>query len=466
MSPVERLAMLPVAARREVMDRLSLDEMERFPYLWREWWARPEQLAPAGDWRIWLYLGGRGTGKTRAGAEWVRERVKSGSRHIAMIAPIVADIRSVLIDGPAGILKISPPGEVPRYEPSKRHRLTWPNGAVAEGFSSDEPNRLRGPQFDAAWCDEIAAWRYPETWDMLMFGLRLGDDPRVMATTTPRPIDLLIGSGKDGHRLGLKNDPTCVHSRGDSYRNRANLAPSYFAQIVKRFEGSRLGRQELLAEILEDIPGALFSRQQIDAGRPPIGAPFPELRRIVVAIDPAVTSGEEADETGIIVVGKDDNGHGYVLADLSGHYAPIEWARVAINAYGTHAADRIVAEVNNGGEMVETTLRMVDSNVPFTAVHASRGKVTRAEPISALYEQGRIHHLGAFPALEDQMCAFTSDFDRSTAGYSPDRVDALVWGFTELLIEAPRGNTSVSDEVRGMLQQMAAASRLRRQMRY
>jgi predicted phage terminase large subunit-like protein len=265
---------------------------------------------------------------------------------------------------------------------------------------------------------------------MLMFGLRLGPDPRVVVTTTPKPIKII---------RELIADPTTVITRGSTYDNRANLAPAFLQQIVRKYEGTRLGRQELNAEILDDVPGALWSRALIEETRWPVHRNIPDLVRIVVAIDPAMSSGEDADETGIIVAGKDVDGHGYVLADLSGRYPPTEWAKAAIAAYKEHRADRIVAEVNNGGEMVEATLRVLDPNVSYTAVRASRGKVTRAEPIAALYEQDRIHHLGAFAQLEDQMCGFSSDFDRQTAGYSPDRVDALVWAFTELLVDQMEG---------------------------
>jgi phage terminase large subunit-like protein len=345
-----------------------------------------------------------------------------------------------MVEGEAGILAISPDHERPLYEPSKR-RLTWRNGAVATTFSADEPERLRGPQHDAAWCDELGAWRYPEAWDMLMFGMRLGADPRTVVTTTPRPAKLI---------RDLVRDPTCVVTRGSSYENRANLAGAFLQQIIKKYEGTRLGRQELNAELLDDVPGALWSRALIEAARPPMGFVMPDLVRVVVAIDPAASSGEDADETGIIVAGKDKDSRGYVLADLSGHHTPIEWARIAVAAYKSHGADRIVAEVNNGGEMVEATLRVVDDNVAYTAVHATRGKVVRAEPVAALYEQRRIRHMGAFTALEDQMCEFTPDLDRSKpkrdptdpsslgmggARSSPDRADALVWAFTELLVE-------------------------------
>ena len=386
-----------------------------------------------------LLMAGRGFGKTRCGAEWVRAEVKAGRRRIALVGATAADARDVMVEGESSILAISPDPERPIYEPSKR-RLTWPNGAVATTFSADEPKRLRGPQHDAAWCDELGAWRYPEAWDMLMFGMRLGADPRTVVTTTPRPAKLI---------RDLVRDPTCVVTRGSSYENRANLAGAFLQQIIKKYEGTRLGRQELNAELLDDVPGALWGRALIEAARSPMGFVMPDLVRVVVAIDPAASSGEDADETGIIVAGKDKDSRGYVLADLSGHHTPIEWARIAVAAYKSHGADRIVAEVNNGGEMVEATLRVVDDNVAYTAVHATRGKVVRAEPVAALYEQSRIRHMGAFTALEDQMCEFTPDLDRSKpkrdstdpsslgkgGRTSPDRADALVWAFTELLVE-------------------------------
>jgi phage terminase large subunit-like protein len=420
---------------------MNQEELEEFERSWT-YWARDEQRPPLGDWRVWLYLAGRGAGKTRSGAEWVQMQVGAGRKRIALVAPTAADARDVMVEGESGIMGVAPEDddERPIYEPSKR-RLTWPNGAIATTYSADEPERLRGPQHDAAWCDELAAWRYPEAWDMLMFGLRLGDDPRVMVTTTPRPTRLI---------KELVADPSVVISRGTTYKNRANLAGAFLQQIIKKYEGTRLGRQELNAELLDDVPGALWNRALIEAARAPIGFVLPDLVRVVVAIDPAVSSGEDADETGIIVAGKDKDGRGYVLADLSGRYTPIEWARIASSAYRAHGADRVVAEVNNGGDLVENTLRVVDDNIAYTAVHATRGKVVRAEPVSALYEQGRIRHMGSFTALEDQMCEFTPDLDRSKpkrdttdpssvsmggARSSPDRADALVWAFTELLVE-------------------------------
>jgi phage terminase large subunit-like protein len=428
------LASLPEPLRNKLVRSLTPEQALKIKYDW-PYRARPGQLPPPGEWRVWLLLAGRGFGKTRTGAEFVRARVGARTaRRIALVAPTAADARDVMVEGESGLLAIAPPADRPLYEPSKR-RLTWSNGAIATTYSADEPERLRGPQHDFAWCDELAAWRYPEAWDMLMFGLRLGDDPRAVVTTTPRPTKLI---------RALIADPKVMMTRGATAENRANLAPAFLDQIVRRYEGTRLGRQELDAELLDDMPGGLWQRGIIEATRT---STVPKFSRVVVAIDPAVSASEHADETGIIAAGRDANGHGYVLADASGRYAPAEWARVAIAAYGARQADRIVAEINNGGDMVEATLRMIDPNVPFSAVRAARGKVARAEPVAALYEQGRIHHIGTFAQLEDQMCSFTSDFDRTTAGYSPDRVDALVWAFTELLVE-PRAGDGIFEAYR------------------
>jgi predicted phage terminase large subunit-like protein len=391
-------------------------------YKWRGWRARPKQLAPPGDWHVWLILAGRGSGKTRAGAEWVREQVEShGCRRIALVGETSADVRNVMIEGDSGILAISPPNFRPLYEPSKS-RLTWPNGAIALAYSGDEPDQLRGPQHDAAWADEPAKWKYlSEAWDNVEFGLRLGARPRIVATTTPRPIKWI--------RDRLRDHPMTVVTRGSTYDNAVNLAPSFLDRMKKTYEGTRLGRQELHAEFLEDVPGALWQSENIEEHRVQRA---PDLDRVVIGIDPAVTSGEDAHETGIIIAGKGRDGHAYVIEDLSCRLSPDGWARQAISGYHRHSASRIVAEVNNGGEMVERTLRTVDRSVSYRAVRASRGKAIRAEPISALYEQGRVHHLGLFAPLEDQMCAFAPDQYEG----SPDRVDALVWCLTELMLES------------------------------
>jgi len=369
-------------------------------------------------------LAGRGWGKTRTGGEWVNGCVREGRYgRFHLIAPTAADVRDVMVEGEAGILRISQPHERPHYEPSKR-RLTWPNGATASLFSADEPDRLRGPQCEAAWLDEVAAWKYPETYDMHLLGLRLGTDPRQVVTTTPRPIPII---------RNLVADSTTVITRGATYENRANLATAFFDQIIRRYEGTRLGRQELHAEILDDIPGALWTRDLIRVFPPPRilrhGEHELDLARVVVAIDPAVTSGEDSDETGIVVCGLDVSGRGHVLADRTCRLGPDGWARRAIAAYRDFGADRVVAEVNNGGDLVESVLRAVDSNIPYTAVHASRGKRIRAEPVAALYEQGRVTHAEVFPELEDQLCTFTPE-----SGESPDRLDALVWAITHLML--------------------------------
>lgn len=427
-SLAQKLAGLSAADRQYVVGHLSADQLAELRHEWR-FWARPDQMAPEGDWTTWLILAGRGWGKTRTGAETIRGWVCGSSPlgrgsygRIALVAETSADARDVLVEGESGLLSIHPADYRPHYEPSKR-RLTWPNGAVATLYNAVEPDQLRGPQHDAAWLDEMAKWRYAqETWDQLQFGMRLGDQPRQVITTTPRPLPLL---------KMVMADPHTVVTRGKTDDNRVNLAEPFLRQIVGRYAGTRLGRQELDAEILDDVPGALWSRRGIDERRVSVS---PDLQRVVIAVDPAITSGEDADETGIIAAGiaKDQDGHthGYVLDDWSLQGTPEEWARKAVALYRKHNADRIVAEKNQGGEMVETVIRTVDPNVPVTLVHASRGKYVRAEPISALYEQGRVHHVGVHSQLEDQMAAFTPDVDRSTG--SPDRVDALVWGLTDL----------------------------------
>jgi phage terminase large subunit-like protein len=384
--------------------------------------ARPEQCEPSGDWwSTWLILAGRGWGKTRTGTEWVHSHAVAGTAsRIAIVAPTAADCRDVLIEGPSGFLAIASNSTRPTWEPSKR-RLTWPNGAEATAFSAEEPERLRGPQTDLAYCDELATWPHPETLDMLNLGLRVGIRPRKLITTTPKPSKLL---------KAIIADPTTVITRGKTADNAKNLSPMFMDGIMRKYAGTRLGRQEIDGELLLDVPNALWQLDWLDRDRV---EKAPELERVVVAIDPAVTSGEDADETGIIVAGVTGD-HAYVLEDASGRYQPHEWAQRAIGLYRKHKADRIVAEVNNGGEMVASTIRMIDPNVSFKAVHASRGKVIRAEPCSALYEQSRVHHVGTFARLEDQLCSFTSDFNRGAAGYSPDRLDALVWALSELMV--------------------------------
>lgn len=400
---------------------MSDTEQAALLYDWRRW-ARPKQLAPEGDWDGWLILAGRGFGKTRTAAELVRDEVESGrSGRIALIAETSADGRDVVVEGESGILAVSPPWNKPLYEPSKR-RITWPNGALATLYDAREPDQLRGPQHDFAVMDELAKYRYAqEVFDQMLFGLRLGVHPRWVAPTTPRPIKLI----KD-----LLKDPRVAVTRGSSTENMGNLAATYRRNVIDRYAGTRLGRQEIDAEVLEDVPGALWTRRNLDEYRV---KEAPPLKRVVVAVDPPATSGENANEAGIIGVGADINNHGYTLDDWSMQGTPDEWARRAVALYHRLEADRIVAEKNQGGEMVEHVIKSVDRNVPVTLVHASRGKYVRAEPVSALYEQGRCHHVGTHPTLEDQMISFTpeSAMDRSR-GISPDRTDALVWGYSFL----------------------------------
>jgi phage terminase large subunit-like protein len=394
---------------------------------WKRY-ARPEQIPPDGDWLTWLYLAGRGAGKTRAGAEEAHRAVlEQGYRRLALVSPTAADARDVLVEGESGVLACSKPNRRPTYEPSKR-RLTWPNGAIATVYSADEPDRFRGPQHDWAWADEFCAWTHPEALDMLLLGLRLGRRPRLIMTTTPRPLPAL---------RRLLAMPTTVVSRGTTYDNLANLAPSFREQILARYEGTRLGRQELHAEILDDVEGALWTLAMLDAGRVTTEL-LDELTRTVVGVDPAATSGEDSDETGIVVAATGADGRGYVLADRSCRLSPDGWGRRAITAVLDHRADCVVLETNQGGEMAELVLRTAASAMGVAMprvkkIHASQAKRLRAEPVAALYEQQRVSHVGSFPALEDQMASFTPD-----SGSSPDRLDALVHALTELMLEPAR----------------------------
>lgn len=381
------------------------------------WQPRPEQTPPPGDWRIWLFMGGRGVGKTRTGAEWTTASARDHPL-VNIIGPTADDARDIMIEGESGILESAPAAFRPRYIPSKR-RLEWPNGAKSLIFTADEPERLRGKQHMRLWCDEAASWRYPEAWDQAMFGLRLGRDPRALVTTTPKPVRLIrdLRAQIPTGRVAL--------THGTTYANRANLAPAFFEQIITKYEGTRLGRQELGGEYLDDVVGALWARAMFDDRRP-----APDLKRVVVAVDPAVTATEDSDETGIVVAGVGVDGRGYVLADRSCVDSPQGWASRAVAAYREFKADRIVYEANQGGDLVGHTLRMADRTVPLKAVHASRGKRVRAEPVAALYEQGRVTHTTALDDLEDQLCNWTPD-----SGESPDRLDALVWALTELLVQ-------------------------------
>ena len=404
-------------------------------FLLNDWptWARPDQLPPPEPavWRTWLILGGRGAGKTRAGAEWVRAQALGvaplatrPAARIALVGETYADVRQVMIEGVSGLLSVHADDERPVWEPSKR-ALTWPSGARAQAFSAEDADGLRGPQFDIAWVDELAKWREPErAWDMLQFALRLGCNPRAVVTTTPRPIPLL---------QRLVSDPTTVVSRAATTLNAANLAPGFLAEIERRYAGTALLRQELYGEIIADNAGSLWRRDWIEAAR--VSA-RPELRTIVVAVDPPVTATASSDACGIVVAGLGEDGRGYVLEDrsLQGR-APAVWAAAVVAAYHDSGADRIVAEVNQGGDLVSTLIAQFDAAAPVRQVRATRGKWLRAEPIAALYAQGRVAHVGTLATLEAQMCAF--DASGQASGRSPDRVDALVWALTDLMLDRP-----------------------------
>lgn len=425
------ISSLPAATRQAFLQSLSDEEALLLLYDWH-FWARPEQLPPPGNWFVWLLRSGRGFGKTRTGAEWVRERVASGFRRIALVGQTKGDVRDTMIElGDSALLNIYPPGMRPVYEPSKR-RVVWPNGAVAIAYSGDEPDQLRGPQHDSAWVDELAKFRYPdETWSNLLFGLRIGADPRVVVTTTPRPIRLI---------KELRSRSSTVDTQYPTDANLANLSPTYIREVIEPLRGTRLGRQEIAGEILEDTPGALWSLGMIEDLRV---ASAPDLVRVVIGVDPTATTAGDA--VGIIAAGLGVDGHGYVLADDSLHGSPHTWASRVVQSYHRQYADRVVAETNQGGEMVEQTIHTVDASVAYKGVFASRGKRVRAEPVAALYEQGRVHHVSSLPELESEMTTWVPE-DRE----SPNRMDALVWALTELFLseQVPvRGVVALSERV-------------------
>ncbi len=416
----------------------TLDPREKAAlfYSWAAW-ARPAQLPPTTSWLNWLILAGRGYGKTRVGSEQIRSWISQGFDRCNLVAATTDDLRDVMVEGESGILAICPNSERPKYLVSKR-RLEWPNGATSLLFSAEEPDRLRGKQHEKLWCDELAAWRYDEeSWDQAQFGLRLGTEPQTIITTTPRPTELI---------RALAADNNTVTTRGTTYENRANLAPSFYSKVITKYEGTRLGRQELMAEILDDNPSALWKRSNIDANRVKTAPP---MTRIVVGVDPAVTSNEDSDESGIVTCGRDSRWppHFYVLDDRSSIYTPDEMGKTACNAYADLQADRIIGEANNGGDMVEAVIRHQNANVSYSKVTASRGKTTRAEPIAALYEQNRVHHVGSFAVLEDQMCDWNPTIDSQD---SPDRMDALVWAITELASGSDNYLDYMKREVRSM----------------
>ena len=417
---------LQQSERASLARTLPLREVQILNRDWRMWGRELKQLPPdETNWRSWLILGGRGAGKTRAGAEWVKAQALGDwtndgahAERIAIVGPTLEQARTVMIEGKSGLLAIHAEAERPLYEPSKR-LLTWPNGAIAQVFSADDPESLRGPQFDAAWCDELAKWRLAEAaWNMLAFALRLGEAPRAVITTTPRAVPLL---------KRLMADASTAVSRTATYDNETNLAKSFIADVTERYGGTRLGRQELEGELIEDDPDALFRRALIEDARVKAA---PEMKRIVIAVDPPAGHARRANACGIVCVGLGVDGIAYVLDDHTLERAkPMQWAERVVALYHARAACRVVAEVNQGGAMVEQVLREVDGTLSFRAVHATRGKRARAEPVAALYEQGRVRHAGVFPELEDEMCSALHE-----GAKSPDRMDALVWAVSDLLL--------------------------------
>ena len=422
---IDHLKSMPLPQRARAMEvvQRGLKEREkaRLKYHW-PLHARDSQLPPPGDWDTWMILAGRGFGKTRTGAEWVRAQVDTGQAHrIALAARTLPEAQSIMIEGESGIIEVSPPWNKPIYEPSKR-KLTWPTGAHALVFSSHEPDQLRGPQFDAAWCDELAAWEHPaETWDNLSFALRLGRRPRAVVTTTPKPIELI---------RSLPNSPGVHVTRGTTFDNKDNLAPAFFNGIIDRYDGTRIGQQEIYAEVIDEDEDALWKREWIEKAR--LGS-HPPISRIVVSIDPAMTARPTSSETGIVVVGADmRRDQAYVLADESGRLTPNNMALRVAHLYDKFNATQIVVEANAGGEMVASTIKnAIERTLPIKTIQARHGKYIRAEPVAALYEQGRVHHVGRFPDLEDQMCTWTPDVGSS---HSPDRADALVHAVTDLIL--------------------------------
>ena len=428
------LTTLPKSKRGRVIE--ALDDATRTA-LAHDWYLRPsenkgareEQVPPDGDWSTWLVISGRGWGKTRTGSEWIHERVANGARLIALIAPTAADGRDVIVEGPAGILATARPDQRPRYQSSKR-RVTWPNGATATLFSGEEPDRLRGPQHDTVWCDELAAYDDPQKlWDMMQMGLRLGS-PQALATTTPRPIEIITT---------LCADPSTRVTRGNTFDNARNLAPKYLSEIRRIYEGTRIGRQEIYGEILADTEGALWSDALVTSARMPADTSPPDLLRVVVAIDPSVAADGGGDACGIIVVGMAADGRAYVLHDATANQSPAAWASTAARLAEKYGADAIIAESNNGGALVTETLRAHGAKVRISLVHASRGKRARAEPVVALYERGAVCHAPGLAALERELCTWSA----ASGEASPNRLDALVWGLTALCL---RGAGKVASE--------------------
>lgn len=414
------------APRLAALGRLDEVQRRELATHWRLW-ARHDQLPPPGDWHTWLILAGRGFGKTRAGAEWVRTVAEVDPlARLALVGASLGEARAVMVEGESGLLAISPPARAPQFEPSLK-RLTWPNGAQATLYSAQEAESLRGPQHSHAWCDEIAKWtntggKAVAAWDNLMMGLRLGERPRVLATTTPRAVPLL---------KRLLDEDGLVLTRGRTEDNRANLPERFIASIRRAYGRSLLGRQELDGEMVADIPGALWTRALIEECREPAASSPPV--RVVVGVDPPASAGGDA--CGVVVCAMGEDGVGRVLADASiTKPSPERWARAVAQAARAWNADRVIAEANQGGAMVASVLRAADLALPLRLVHASHGKSARAEPVAALYEAGRVRHAGIFPALEDELCGLIAGGSYQGPGRSPDRADALVWAMTELML--------------------------------
>ncbi|BCA59610.1 DNA-packaging protein [Sphingomonas sp. HMP6] len=419
-----RIRRLEENERKSLFRALTRGQQRNYEDRWSIW-AHGGQIAPPGDWRVWLIRAGRGFGKTRAGAEWISEIARTTpDARIALVGATVEDVRRVMIEGEAGLLKVARVDEAVDYR-SGAGELVFASGARAAIFSAAAPEKLRGPEHCAAWCDELAKWRYGDAaWDNLMLGLRIGDTPRAVVTTTPRPIPLL-------QRIMTMRD--MVETRGSSHDN-PHLPASFLAAIEAQYGGTRLGRQEIAGELLTDVVGALWSRTMIEQCR--VSA-CPEVVRTVVAVDPPASA--EGDACGIVAVALGADGRGYVLEDASvAGLSPEGWARAVVRCAERHKADRVIAEKNQGGNMVASVLFAADAALPLALVHASQAKVARAEPVSLLYERGKVSHVGAFPDLEDELCGFVIGGRYDGPGRSPDRADALVWALTELLLRKRR----------------------------
>ena len=420
-----------MAIRKELT---SLSESEIESRLLRLKWinmARPKQLTPHGEWSIWLILAGRGWGKTLTGAQdmaWFG--LSNPESRIAIIAPTFADGRDTCVEGESGLLSILNDETIANYNRSLGE-VVLHNGSRFKTFSADSPERLRGPQHHRAWCDELGSWKYTETWDQLMFGLRLGQNPKVVITTTPKPIPII-------KELAKRKD--VLVTSGSTFENEKNLADAAVIALRERYAGTRLGRQELFAEILEDVEGSLWSREMLQSAMLKFNEKLPDFKRVVVAVDPAVTANKDSNETGIVICATDHKGQYYVLNDISGVYTPDTWAKKTVEAYESYKADKVIAEVNNGGDLVQKVVKTVDPNVNYKAVRATRGKFVRAEPIAALYEQKRVKHVNRFSLLEDQLCTYNPEI----TSISPDRLDALVWGLTELSARSGVANWKIS----------------------